>query len=311
MSRRAKGRPVNGWIVLDKPERLGSTTAVAIVKRLFGAQKAGHAGTLDPLASGMLPIALGEATKTVPFAVEGTKTYRFTVRWGEETPSDDAETAPARVSEVRPSRAGIDAVLPRFTGVIQQVPPRFSAIRVEGERAYDLARLGERVDLEPRAVEIDRLEIVASLDADHTVFEADCGQGAYIRSLARDMGRELGTFGHIAALRRTRVGPFGEADMIPLENLKELGHNDASPQGLLACLRPLQTALDDIPALAVNQMEAARLRQGQSVILRGPLPPPGSDDLYVSCRGEPVAIAELDRGMLKPRRVFNLNPARP
>jgi tRNA pseudouridine55 synthase len=310
MARRPKGRPVDGWVVLDKPSHLGSTQAVSIVKRLFEAQKAGHAGTLDPLASGMLPIALGEATKTVPFAMEGAKTYRFTVRWGEETPSDDAETAPERTSEVRPTQAQIAAVLPRFTGVILQVPPRFSAIKVDGERAYDLARSGERVDLSPREVDIDRLVLLDRPDADHAVFECDCGQGTYIRSIARDMGRALGTFGHIVNLRRTHVGPFCASDMIPLEKLRELGHNDAGPQGLLACLRPLQTALDDIPALAVNQAEAARLRQGQSVILRGALPPPGTDAIYVACRGEPVAIADLDRGMLKPRRVFNANPAR-
>src|SRR5690242_4003426 len=198
---------VHGWVVLDKPVGMTSTHAVSVIKRLFKAKRAGHAGTLDPLASGCLPIALGEATKTVPFVMEGRKRYRFTVQWGEERDTDDAEGRVVEISAVRPEEAAIRAALPRFTGTIAQVPPRFSAIKVEGERAYDLARDGEVVELEPRPVEIGRLELVERPDAEHAVFEAECGKGTYVRALARDLGRVLGTFGHVSALRRTAVGP--------------------------------------------------------------------------------------------------------
>ena len=213
--KRAK-RDVHGWVVLDKPICMTSTHAVAVIKRLFSAKRAGHAGTLDPLASGCLPIALGEATKTVPFVVDGRKMYIFTVRWGEERDTDDAEGRVANTSASRPERAAIAAVLPRFTGTIEQVPPRFSAIKIEGERAYDLAREGETVEIAPRPVTIDRLELVDMPDPDHAVFAAECGKGTYVRALARDIGRLLGVFGHVSALRRSRVSPFTESDMISL-----------------------------------------------------------------------------------------------
>src|SRR5215831_65547 len=200
---------IHGWIVLDKPVGMTSTHAVAAVRRLTSARRAGHAGTLDPLASGCLPIALGEATKTVPFVMDGRKRYRFTVQWGEERDTDDAEGRVVETSSARPEEAAIRTALPTFTGTIAQVPPRFSAIKVEGERAYDLARDGEVVELEARPVEIGRLELHELPDADHAVFEAECGKGTYVRALARDLGRLLGSYGHVCALRRTAVGPFG------------------------------------------------------------------------------------------------------
>ena len=199
-------RDVHGWVVLDKPVGMTSTHAVSIMKRLFSARRCGHAGTLDPLASGALPIAMGEATKTVPFVMDGRKLYRFTVRWGEERDTDDAEGRVTETSDRRPTADEIRAQLPAFTGAIQQVPPRFSAIKIEGERAYDLARDGEVVELKARPVEISRLEVVETPDADHTVLEAECGKGTYVRALARDLGRALGCFGHVSALRRVAVG---------------------------------------------------------------------------------------------------------
>ena len=306
MAARRKGEPVHGWLVLDKPAGAGSTRMVSEVKRLFAADKAGHAGTLDPLASGLLPIALGEATKTVSFIMEGSKTYRFSIAWGEETPSDDGETAPTALSSERPSEAAIRDALPAFTGTLMQVPPRFSAVKVEGERAYDLAREGVVTTLAPRPVEIAHLALVAVPDRDHAEFETECGKGAYIRALARDLGRALGCLGRVATLRRTRVGPFGEADMISLESLRQLRHKGAGPESLISCLRPLETALDDIPALAVSQAEAARLKQGQPILLRGRDAPIRLDAVFVTWRSEPIAIGNIEGGMLKPRRVFNL-----
>ncbi len=209
-ARKPQKQDVHGWVIIDKPVGMTSTFAVSVVKRLFCAKRAGHAGTLDPLASGCLPIALGEATKTVPFVMEGRKSYRFTVRWGEQRDTDDAEGRVIETSPQRPDAAAIAALLPRFLGTIAQVPPRFSAVKIEGERAYDLARDGEAVELEPRPVTIYRLVLVETPDADHALFEAECGKGAYVRGLARDMGRALACWGHVSALRRTAVGPFGE-----------------------------------------------------------------------------------------------------
>ncbi|MFZ0810817.1 MAG: tRNA pseudouridine(55) synthase TruB, partial [Bradyrhizobium sp.] len=246
-------RDVHGWVVLDKPIGMTSTHAVAVVKRLFSAKRAGHAGTLDPLASGGLPIAIGEATKTVPFVMDGRKRYRFTVTWGEERDTDDTEGRVTRTSDLRPSPEAIMALLPRFTGLIEQIPPQYSAIKVQGERAYDLARDGETVELKPRPVEIHQLTLVEQIDNSHSVLEAECGKGTYVRALARDIGRILGCFGHISALRRTLVGPFVENDMIPLEQLEALCDRAASGEGSLAdALLPVETALDDIPALAVT-----------------------------------------------------------
>jgi tRNA pseudouridine55 synthase len=300
-------RDVHGWVVLDKPIGMTSTQAVAVVKRLFNAKRAGHAGTLDPLASGGLPIALGEATKTVPFVMDGRKRYRFTVCWGEERDTDDTEGKVVKTSDQRPPAEAISALLPRFTGLIEQIPPQYSAIKVQGERAYDLARDGEKVDLAPRPVEIHHLSLVEQIDSDRSVFEAECGKGTYVRALARDIGRILGCFGHICALRRTVVGPFTEQDMIPLEELEALCNRAASGEGSLAdALLPVETALDDIPALAVTRADAARLHRGQAVLLRGRDAPNSSGTVYVTVAGRLLALAELGNGELIPKRVFNL-----
>jgi tRNA pseudouridine55 synthase len=301
-------RDVHGWIVLDKKVGMTSTQAVGAIKRLFQCKRAGHAGTLDPLASGCLPIALGEATKTVPFVMDSRKIYRFTVRWGEERDTDDADGQVVAASDLRPQRAVIAALLPRFTGTIEQVPPRFSAIKVEGERAYDLARDGEMVELAARRVDIHRLALVETSDADTAEFEAECGKGTYVRSVARDLGRAIGCYGHIQALRRAAVGPFGEADMISLEQLAVVCHRAAAGEGTLAgTLLPVETALDDIPALAVSRSDAARLQRGQAALLRGRDAPIVRGTVYVTAAGQLVALAEVDRGEIVPKRVFNLS----
>ena len=300
-------RDVHGWVVLDKPVSMTSTHAVSMVKRLFSAKRCGHAGTLDPLASGALPIALGEATKTVPFVMDGRKLYRFTIRWGEERDTDDAEGRVVSTSKERPSPEAVRALLPSYTGLIQQIPPRYSAIKIEGERAYDLARDGEQVELAARPVEIGRLELVNVPDRDHAVLEAECGKGTYVRSLARDLGRALGCFGHVSALRRAAVGPFTQETMISLEQLEALCHRAASGEGSLAdALMPVETALDDIPALAVSRADAARLQRGQAVLLRGRDAPNFRGTVYVTVSGQLLALAELDRGEIVPKRVFNL-----
>jgi tRNA pseudouridine55 synthase len=300
-------RDVHGWVILDKPVGMTSTHAVSVVKRLCQAKRAGHAGTLDPLASGCLPIALGEATKTVPFVMEGRKLYRFTVCWGEERDTDDAEGRVIETSTRRPAPDEIRALLPSFTGVIEQVPPRYSAIKIEGERAYDLARDGEAVELKSRPVEISRLELIATPDLDHAVLAAECGKGTYVRSLARDMGRRLGCFGHVCALRRVAVGPLGEETMILLEELEAMCHRAAAGEASLAdALMPIETALDDIPALAVSRADAARLQKGQAVVLRGRDAPIFRGPVYVTVSGQLLALAEVDHGEIVPKRVFNL-----
>jgi tRNA pseudouridine55 synthase len=301
-----KGSRVHGWIALDKPEGLGSTQALARVKRLFNAEKAGHGGTLDPLASGLLPIALGEATKTVSWAMDGQKTYRFTVRWGEARRGDDGEGEITATSDTRPSAKQIEAILSRFTGDILQIPPDFSAIKVAGERAYDLARAGEAVDLQPRRVHIERLALVALSDVDHAEFEIECGKGTYVRALARDMALALGTRGHVGALRRLSVGPFGETDMISLEKLEELSHKAPGDNAIEGVLRPIETVLDGIPALAVTDAETRRLRQGQEVLLRGASAPIAQEAVLIMSGKVPVGICKIEQGMLKPKRLFNL-----
>jgi tRNA pseudouridine55 synthase len=250
-ARKREKRDVHGWIVLDKPVGMSSTHAVSVVKRLFQAKRAGHAGTLDPLASGVLPIALGEATKTVSFVMEGRKVYRFTVRWGEERDTDDAEGRITAVSAERPSADAISAALPRFVGQITQVPPRFSAIKIDGERAYDLARDGESVEIAARPVEIHRLELIETADQDHAKFMAECGKGTYVRALARDLGRMLGCQGHVAALRRTAVGPFGEDVGVCLDALQRL-RPDETAAAERAALLPVETGLAALPALRVS-----------------------------------------------------------
>lgn len=307
MARRKKGNPVHGWVVLDKPLNMTSTQAVGAVRRAFNAQKAGHAGTLDPLATGILPIALGEATKTVPFAVDGEKAYRFTVRWGAETTTDDAEGPVVKSSDVCPSVSDIEALLPRFIGDIMQTPPVFSAIKIDGARAYDLARDGEEVILQARPVYIERFALVEQIDAVTSIFEAECGKGTYVRALARDMGRLLGCYGHVIALRRMRVGPFDEATAVTMEQITSAaaGGDDDSVLKLLA---PVEMALADLPELLVSQTDAASLVRGQAVLIRGRDAPVLSGPAYATSKGRLIALGELDKGALHPTRVFNLGP---
>ena len=308
MARKRKGVPIHGWLVLDKPKGLSSAAAVARVRRALGAEKAGHGGTLDPLATGVLPIALGEATKTVAYVMDGRKTYRFHVRWGEARATDDAEGEVVAVSSERPSPGQIEAVLPEFVGEIEQRPPAFSAIKVDGRRAYELARADRAPELEPRRVVIERLALLSVPDRDHAVFEAISGKGAYMRSLARDLARRLGTVGHVALLRRIAVGPFHEAQAISLEQLETLGHSAAA----LGRVLPVETALDDIPALALTEDEASRLRRGQSVALikRSDLARVeglAADGIVCSTHGgKPVALTRYAAGELRPVRVLHL-----
>jgi len=307
MARRRKGLPVHGWLIFDKPQGMTSTQAVARVKRLYDAAKAGHAGTLDPLATGVLPIALGEATKTVPFVVEGSKEYRFTVRFGAETDTDDSQGKPTDTSETRPTDAEIEAKLPDFTGEIDQVPPRYSALKVDGARAYDLARDEEDFELAPRRVSIARLALVDHPDQDRCVLEARCGKGTYVRALARDLGRALGALGHVEALRRTRVGDFDEARAVTLATLDKLAESGGH-EALMTVLEPVETALRDIPALVLSSPDADRLRRGQPVLLRGRDAPIVEGTVYAISRGTLVALGEVSKGELKPRRIFNLPP---
>lgn len=305
MSRRKKGNPVHGWVILDKPLNMTSTQAVGAVRRSFNAQKAGHAGTLDPLATGILPIALGEATKTVPFAVDGEKAYRFTVRWGAETTTDDTEGTVTQSSDRRPSRAEIEALLPQFHGSISQVPPAFSAIKIAGERAYDLARDGEDVVLEARIVTIDRLALVGHPDESTSVFEAECGKGTYVRALARDMGRLLGCYGHVIALRRTRVGPFDEGNSVTLDAIQSAAQL-VDTTAIADCLAPVEMALAALPELLVSQSDAASLARGQSILIRGRDAPILAGPAFATSKGRLIALGELDKGALHPTRVFNL-----
>ena len=296
---RPKKRDVHGWLILDKPVGMTSTHAVAVVKRVFRAKKAGHAGTLDPLASGCLPIALGEATKTVPYVMDGKKAYRFTVTWGIETTTDDTEGTVAQQSDKRPSRADVEALLPRFTGAVMQVPPKFSAIKVDGERAYDLARDGEDVQLEAREVLIDSLEIVEHTETT-TTLEAACGKGTYVRAIARDLGLALGCLGHVAHLRRTRVGPFTVAEAASVETLRE------SPESALTALQPVKAALTLIPEIVLHRDAAARLKRGQSALLRGAGAPIELEAAYATCAGTLVSTGSVQNGEFVPHRVFNL-----
>ncbi|MBL4756981.1 MAG: tRNA pseudouridine(55) synthase TruB [Rhizobiales bacterium] len=306
MGRKRKGDQVDGWVLFDKPLGMTSTRAVAVVRRLFNAQKAGHAGTLDPLATGMLPIALGEATKTVPFIVDATKDYEFTVCWGEERDTDDREGQAVETSTMRPEMQDIIDCLQSYQGEITQTPPAYSAIKIDGKRAYDLARSGEKVAPKPRQVQIHSLDLVDQPDADHARFRVTCGKGTYIRALARDMGRDLGCFGHVAELRRTRVGPMDEARMILLDKLETFSHKGDGQQMLATLICPVETALDDIPALAVSGADTVCLRQGQSILVRGGDAPVVTGLAYAVCKGDLVALGEVRRGELHPTRVFNI-----
>ena len=299
---RREKREIHGWLIVDKPSGITSTQAVSQAKFLFKAKKAGHAGTLDPLASGLLPVAFGEATKTVPFVMDGEKAYCFTVRWGIETDSDDADGKPAAQSEKRPSAPEIEAILPGFLGEIMQVPPVFSALKINGERAYDLARDGESFELPPRPVLIRALRLIEA-GQDSAVFEAECGKGTYVRSLARDFGRLLGCFGHIIALRRTRVGPFRETEAVTLDSIRAAAGESAADPGLLL---PVQSGMRELQEIQVSKNDASRLARGQPVILRGRDAPILAGAAYATSGGIAVAVGGFEQGMFVPGRVFNL-----
>ncbi|MGB7286582.1 MAG: tRNA pseudouridine(55) synthase TruB [Salaquimonas sp.] len=301
-----KGRTISGWIILDKPLNMGSTDCVSKIKWLFKAQKCGHAGTLDPLATGMLPIALGEATKTVPYVMDGQKTYRFAVTWGAETNTDDLEGEFINSSDKRPSEQEIRAILPNYLGEIDQVPPQYSAVKINGERAYKLARDGEDVVIEPRKVDIHRFDIVEMRGQEVTVFEVECGKGTYVRSLARDMGRELGCFGHISELRRTAVDPFNEDDLIPLSELVELeGDLEALDSEVLAT----GIALEHLPEIPVSKDQTQRLRAGNPVLLVGRDAVSFADEAYATSGSDLIAIGSVDKGSFMPKRVFKVSAA--
>ncbi|MFS8048512.1 tRNA pseudouridine(55) synthase TruB [Rhizobium sp. BR 314] len=305
--RKPKGRPISGWLILDKPVDFGSTEAVSKIKWLFKAQKAGHAGTLDPLASGMLPIALGDATKTVPYVMDGRKIYEFTVTWGEERASDDLEGEVTATSDARPSEEEIRALLPKYTGVIQQVPPQFSAIKISGERAYDLAREGETVEIPSREVEIFRLTLLACPDANTAHFEVECGKGTYVRALARDFGRDLGCRGYISGLRRSFVAPFAEETMVPLADLvalEEIEDADERLAALDALLIDTAEALSSLPHLVINDDQAHRLKMGNPILVRGRDAPVAETEAYATARGKLIAIGEIGQGEFRPKRVF-------
>ncbi len=306
MSRRKRGRDVDGWLIVDKPAGPSSAQVVGKARWAAQARKAGHAGTLDPLASGLLAIAFGEATKTVPFIADARKAYRFTVRWGAATETDDAEGAPVARSDARPDEAAIRAALPAFTGDILQTPPRYSAVKVDGARAYAVARAGGAVALAARPLHVASLALVGRPDADHAEFDMVCGKGGYVRAIARDLGERLGCFGHVAALRRIWSGPFTLDHAIAFDKLDEIRHSDAIETHLL----PVATGLDDIPALAVSAAAAASLRQGR------PTPVAGGDlswgdAAWAACKGQPVAIGVYKAGALHPDRVFTLNRGEP
>ena len=305
MGRRSrKGLPINGWLVIDKGEGVTSTWVVGAVKRMTQAQKAGHGGTLDPLATGILPIAMGEATKTVPYVMDSTKAYRFTMRFGEARDTDDAEGQVVGSSDLRPSDAEIAAALPEFTGAVMQRPPNYAAVKIQGERAYDIARRGDAVEIEPREVRIDELRLVERPDADHAVFDMACGKGAYVLAVARDLGQRLGCLAHVTQLRRTRVGPFGLDRAVRLETLERIVADDSLPQALV----PVATALAGIPALAVTEPQAVRLKAGQPIVVAPQLVQGDVQEaaaIKVLSAGELVALARLEGAELTPLRIFN------
>jgi len=308
MGRKRKGLAIHGWLNVDKPSGISSNDVVTRVRRATGAAKVGHGGTLDPLATGVLPIALGEATKTVSYAMDGVKTYRFRVRWGVATATDDAEGEVVETSDARPVAEEIADALSEFTGEIQQVPPAYSAIKVQGRRSYELARRDEAVELAPRTVRIDALELLDATDADHAELEMTSGKGAYVRAIARDLARRLGTVGHVAELRRTAVAGFSEKDAISLDKLEALGHIAPASDILL----PVETVLADIPALALTLQEANRLRHGQGVPVlpvasRSPFKDISQGDTVVAmAEGRLVALAKIAGGEIRPVRVMNL-----
>ena len=308
MAERRRGRPIDGWLVIDKPAGITSAAVVNRVRRATGAAKVGHGGTLDPLATGVLPIAMGEATKTVSYVMDGRKVYGFTVRWGEHRNTDDADGVITAVSDVRPGEEAIRAILSGFAGEIEQTPPTFSAIKIAGERAYALARADLPVELASRRVMVESIRLVECPDADHAVFEVISGKGVYMRSLARDIARALGTFGHISALRRLAVGRFDEAQGISLELLETIGHSAA----LALYTLPVGLALADIPALALTEAEAKSLQHGRPIAVlpvacRSPLTDISRDTVVCAmARGKPVALAQIKGGEIRPLRILNL-----
>ena len=305
--RKPVGRPINGWLVIDKTPGMTSTQVVNEVKRVTQAQKVGHGGTLDPLATGILPIALGEATKTVAYIMDARKGYEFTLRFGEARDTDDAAGAVTATSELRPSDEEIRAALPQFIGLIMQVPPRYAAVKVQGERAYDLARRGEIVELAPREIRIDELVLVRRIDLDHAEFRMTSGKGAYVRAIARDLGEALGCHAHVSALRRSEVGSFNASNAVSLDELARIVEDDTLPQILV----PMTTALAGIPALAVTEPQALRLRSGQPVRI---MPALVGDDVIEPATvramraGELIALARLEGMELSPVRVFHHGP---
>ncbi len=308
MAERRRGRKIDGWLIVDKPAGITSATVVNRVRRATGAAKAGHGGTLDPLATGILPLALGEATKTVNYVVEGRKIYRFTVRWGEQRDTDDAEGQTTATSGLRPQPAEIEAVLPRFRGDIEQVPPTYSAIKVAGERAYALARADRPVELPARVVHVERIDLVECPDEDHATFEVEAGKGVYMRALARDLGIALGCLGHVVALRRLSVGPFAEAAAISLEKLEEVGHSAE----LQTYLLPVGSALAGIPALNLTEAEANSLQRGRPIAVlpvasRSPSSKVSKDAVVCAmARGRLVALAQVKGGEIHPLRILNV-----
>ena len=289
---------VHGWVIIDKPLGMSSAHVVAKIRKLFKTKKVGHGGTLDPLATGVLPLALGEATKTVSFVLDGKKSYRFEVKWGESRSTDDAEGEVVCTSEQLPIKKEIQDLLPQFIGTIDQIPPTYSAIKVDGKRAYAIARGGEDVQLSPRKVTIESLRLT-DVNPASAVFEVTCSKGTYVRSLARDLAVKLGTCGHVISLRRQSAGPFLEKNAILLDSLLKIGHKAE----LMEFVLPLQDALADILALEVQDTEAVKLRQGQRVSI----PQKGDEKVVlILSRGKPQALAKLEEGQVKPLRVFNL-----
>ena len=300
MARTKKGRAISGWLVVDKPAGITSTAVVGKVRWAFGAQKAGHAGTLDPAATGVLAVALGEATKTVPYITDALKCYRFMVRVGASTNTDDAEGVVIATSDQRPDDAQIEAHLAQFRGEIMQIPPQFSAVKIDGDRAYDLARQGEVIDIAARPLWVEKLELIGRPDADHVELEMVCGKGGYVRAIARDLGASLGCLGHVAWLRRVWSGPFDAHDGISLDTLDALAKTDA----LLAYLRPLEQGLHDLPELPATPEGAARLRNGNPGMVISSTVGYG-DEAWSSYLGRAVAVGIYKAGELHPSRVFN------
>lgn len=294
---------LNGWLIIDKPYAMGSTQVVSKLKWLLSPKKIGHAGTLDPLATGVLPIALGKATKTIQYVMDGVKTYEFAVKWGIETSTDDVEGGVVFESEERPTRAQIENILPRFTGDVIQIPPKYSALKIDGKRAYELARAGEDVEMKPRQIHIDSLKILHhDATAGETHFEVVCSKGTYVRTIGHDMGRALGCYGHITKLRRTKCGPFEIKDAILLANMEKNDYN-SNACGIL----PLGAALSDISVLAVNKEEAAHLMAGRPIKAggRGNFQTALSDTVFaLECQNQVIALAKFEQGLLKPFRVL-------